>query len=349
MLSWYRVNGRDLPWRKTSDPYAIWVSEVMLQQTQVATVLRYYERFLTSWPTVRSLARADEQELLHFWQGLGYYRRARQMRQAAQQVVAEHDGQFPNDLAALMRLPGLGPYTARAVASLAFGSSHGVLEANTIRLWTRVCAAEGDPKVSPLRQELMQLVDAIVPSRHPGNFNQGVMDIGARVCTPRSPNCDACPLRKECRARALGRPDRFPSFQPGKRWEDREHVSVVARAGSRVLISQCPADGWWAGLWEFPRSEKRPDEDWEAAARRAVAGMIRADFSLCEWLTIRHTVQRFRIQLKIFDARIPTIPRHDSEPKGRRWVAIRRLGDFPFSSPQRKVMEVLRQSVNPSA
>src|SRR5262245_36972849 len=212
LLAWYDRNGRDLPWRRTRDPYAIWVSEVMLQQTQVKTVLGRYAHFLGRFPSVGALARAREADVLHAWQGLGYYSRARRLHQAARAVHERHAGLIPRSREGLLRLPGVGAYSAGAVASIAFGERVPVVDGNVVRVLTRLFALAGDPGRAPLRARLWDIASELVPDGRPGDFNQALMELGATLCTPRGPASGRCPLARECRARARGTADRLPEL-----------------------------------------------------------------------------------------------------------------------------------------
>ena len=318
----------------------------MLQQTQVATVVTGYERFLCRFPTVTCLAQAEESEVLRAWQGLGYYRRARNLHRAAQRVVTEHGGVFPRDPASLVRLPGIGRYTANAIACFAFGQPVPILEANTIRLWTRVCAAEGDPNRSSLSGQLWQLAEQVLPRRRVADFNQALMDLGALVCTPRQPACTACPIRSQCQATAAGMQERFPQTSGKPRTVDVDHVTVVLRAGERVLLTQRPDDGRWAGLWEFPRVERDGSETWQSAARRAIRSATGRSFRLGpERLTLRHGIMHYRVRLKCFDARLVgrVVDRdgHNGNNDCCRWVRVEELSQMPMSSPQRRIAQTL--------
>lgn len=346
VLRWYSQNARDLPWRNLSDPYPIWVSEVMLQQTQVATVREYFARFLDRFPTVHALARADSADVLHLWQGLGYYRRARHLHRAAQVVVDAHDGRFPEDPVVAAQLPGLGRYTANAIASFAFGRRVPILEANTLRLWTRVCAASGDPKRPPLNEQLWNLAEVVLPAARSADFNQAVMDVGSGVCTPRSPNCPECPLRDFCQASLTNTTELFPQNAPKRSSVAVDHVAVVVWNGDEVLISQRPATGPWADLWEFPRVEREGDESWEAAAMRAVRGATDADFRLAgERTTIRHGIMHYKVRLRCFDAQVAaSCGRSLHAAANARWVRVDALQQLPFSSPQRRLIASISAS-----
>lgn len=217
LLEWYDREARDLPWRRTRDPYAIWVSEILLQQTRVETVLEYYPRFLEAFPTVEALARASLDHVLKLWEGLGYYARARHLHEAARRLVETNRGQVPRDPEALVRLPGIGRSTAGAIASIAFGVPVPVLDGNVRRVLCRWAAWEGDPLKAPLRERLWELASALVPAHRPGDYNQALMDLGARICTPRSPTCKACPVQKGCLGYQQGRAASLPTPRISRR------------------------------------------------------------------------------------------------------------------------------------
>ncbi len=214
LLDWYDASKRELPWRATADAYRVWVSEIMLQQTQVATVLPYYERFLAAFPTVSRLAEAPLDEVLRLWSGLGYYRRARSLHAAARVVVERHGGSFPSALEAALALPGVGRYTAGAVLSIAYGLRLPAVDANAERVLSRVFVIEGDTRVGPAKRDLHAIAAKTAPADRPGDHNQALMELGARLCTPRRPQCTECPLADLCQARASGMEERFPAPRP---------------------------------------------------------------------------------------------------------------------------------------
>lgn len=255
MLAWYDRAQRDLPWRHTSDPYAIWLSETMLQQTQVATVIPYYQRFLALFPTVAALAQASRQQVLTAWAGLGYYRRARHLHEAAQQMVERHNGQVPATLEALRALPGIGRYTAGAVASIAFGQRAPVLDGNVMRVLARLLVLRADIAKPQTQKYLWEVAERLVPVRRPGDFNQALMELGATICTPVAPKCNACPVRRLCRAAAAGVQEELPVKRAKKPRPVVRRVAVVLTAGSDVLLLQRPAGVLWEHMWEFPLLE----------------------------------------------------------------------------------------------
>lgn len=257
IVAHFRATCRELPWRETRDPYAIWVSEVMLQQTRVATVIPYYRRWLDRFPTVEALAAAPIDDVLAAWSGLGYYSRARNLRRGAAEVMARYGGRVPDDPDQLRALPGVGAYTAGAIASIAFGRPEPVVDGNVARVLARVFAIDDDIKAAATRRRLWDLAARLVPADAPGDFNQGIMELGATVCTPRAPRCGACPLSGVCRARAAGRASELPVTRPRRRAGELPVIDVVAAwlvRRRRVLLVRRAGRGLYAGLWELPQA-----------------------------------------------------------------------------------------------
>ncbi|MBY0586650.1 A/G-specific adenine glycosylase [bacterium] len=347
LLRWYRRHGRSLPWRETRDPYRVWVSEIMLQQTTVATVLGYYERFLERFPTISDLARGDEQEVLHLWQGLGYYRRARHLHRAAQFLARTNGGKFPTHLAEIEKLPGFGKYTARAVACFALHQSVPIIEANTRRLWCRVAGAEGDPTRGRLEAELWEMSAALAPKKGAWDFQQAAMDLGAMICTPRSPSCSICPLADHCEAHRLGKEEDLPQLPAKRSKVDIEHASVVLwNKRGEVLIRQRPPDGTWAGLWEFPLAELAENETPRDGIQRTVGQQV---FASLRWTgrshLVRHAIMHYRVKLTCLEA---TVGRQSVELPSSEWRTVDRLRSLPWSTPQRKLL-IWLEKVGPPA
>jgi len=348
LLAWFGRTARDLPWRRTKDLYAIWVSEVMLQQTQVATVVPYYHRFLAQFPDVRSLAQADEQQVLRLWEGLGYYRRARQLHAAAQRVAREHAGRFPTTYAAVRSLPGIGRYTASAILSIGLDARLPILEANTIRVLSRLAAFRGDPASSAGQKLLWSLAETLLPACNCGTFNQALMELGSEVCTPRAPACDACPVAMYCRARSQRLVEHVP--RPAKRtnYEEIREIAVVVRRGRRVLIRQCEPGERWAGLWDFPRFAGSRDQ---IAANVAALTGLRVEPAE-RLATLKYGVTRFRITLDCYKATLRSTRswrRSESCPAPPiRWVLPNELADLPLSVTGRKLAQLLLASVAPA-
>ena len=278
LLPWFAGNARDLPWRRTLDPYAIWVSEIMLQQTQVKTVLPYWERWMRELPNIAALAGASTQKLHKLWEGLGYYTRVRNLQKAAQIVIHKHGGRFPDDYAQVLELPGIGPYTAGAICSIAFNQPKPILDGNVLRVLTRIFGIGGNVRNGVARARLWRVAEELVlcaaeqasgKRRHASDFNQAVMELGALVCTPRQPRCGACPVSKHCIALREDRVQELPSLGARVRVTPRRFVAFVAQQGDRFLVRQRPAGVVNAHLWEFPNIEVGwEDSDIKQAARR---------------------------------------------------------------------------------
>ncbi len=270
LVEWYRRVARDLPWRRTQDPYAIWVSEVMLQQTRVEVVTGRWAPFLQRFPDVRSLAEADPAEVLAAWAGLGYYRRARQLHAAAQRILEVHGSHLPTDSAALRLLPGFGAYTAGAVSSIAFAERVCAVDGNVERVLSRLLGLEGDPKRAPTAGVIREVATALVAEESPAEVNQGLMELGATVCTPRSPRCGACPWSGACRARASGRPEDFPRTAPRRRSIEVACYAAVVGSPRGLLWRRRPEGEPNAGLWELPTTPWHPGKADVAAAQDAL-------------------------------------------------------------------------------
>ncbi len=260
LVAWYLENARDLPWRGTSDPYRIWVSEVMLQQTRVATVIPFYHRFLARFPSLRALADADLDDVLAAWAGLGYYRRARALHAGARSLAPGFE--MPDTVAGLLGVPGIGPYTAGAIASMAYGLDAPIVDGNVIRVLCRQFGLHGDPYAAPLKAELWALSEQLLPAGQASDFNQGLMELGALLCTPRGPRCHVCPVADTCVARAEGLEEELPQRRVrGPRKVLRLAVAIVRSPSGGVLVRRRPADGLFGGMWEFP-SAPMTSEEW---------------------------------------------------------------------------------------
>jgi A/G-specific adenine glycosylase len=344
LLGWYARHARDLPWRRSRDPYRVWLSEVMLQQTTVAAVKPYFERFLAALPTIESLAAADEQQVLRLWEGLGYYRRARGLHAAAKKVVNELDGQFPRDVPTLMTLPGIGRYTAGAVASIAFDVRAPILEANTIRLLSRLIGYRDDPAKSAGQRLLWQTAEDFLPQRNVARFNQALMELGSLVCTPTAPRCSECPVAAHCAAFTLGLQDEIPRAARPPAMTDVREAAVIVRKNGAVLMRQCGADERWAGLWDFPRFAVESEgplfvRDELATKVRAQTGVAIDAAALVQ--TLKHGVTRFRITLDCYEAR-PAGGRVRSTPaRPVRWLSVGELSELPLSVTGRKIARLI--------
>ncbi len=335
LLAWYDANGRDMPWRRTREPYPVWLSEVMLQQTQVATARPYYDAFLSRFPTLASLARARPTDVLAAWAGLGYYRRARHLHEAARTVLRAHGGRVPDDPEAFGRLPGVGRYTTGAVLSICFDRPMAVLDGNVARVLSRLYAAPEAIRDPRGAKRLWALAEALVPMRRPGDWNQAVMELGATICTPRAPACGSCPARSQCRAHRLGRVEEFPPVAPRRAPETvRRAVALIERRG-RVLMERREG-ALLAGLWEPPGVEVGNGASPARVLGAALAGLgVRAKLSDAGRV-VRHTITHRAISAEVWHGALigpaPRIAR-------LRWVDPARPG-VPLTALARKLTSV---------
>ncbi|MCI4343531.1 MAG: A/G-specific adenine glycosylase [Thermoplasmata archaeon] len=339
LLAWFRTHRRPLAWRRTRDPYHIWVAEVLLQQTRVAQAEPYFERFVRRFPTVDALARASTEEVLKEWQGAGYYARARNLRAAARRVRDTFGGTLPRTVLELETLPGVGPYIARAVASLAFDVRTVALEANGLRVATRWTREEGDPRSPIVRARLRSSLEAILPSRGAGRFNEAVMELGETICLPTQPACGKCPVRFACRAgRELADPGSLP--RPRRRTARPHRVAavVVLAHGGRWLVQRRPAEGLLGGLWEFPGGQIEPGETPRDAARRELREETGIRAPPLEPLgVVRHAYSHFTVTLHVFAGTVAVRP-----PGGRgRWVTPAELARLPLPKATEKAIRML--------
>ncbi len=344
LLAWYAQHARDLPWRGQDNPYAIWVSEVMLQQTQVATVRPYFARWMARFPTIEALAQADEQEVLALWEGLGYYRRARALHRAAREVVARFQGRLPTDPETLQTLPGIGKYTAHAIASLAFGRDVPALDGNVKRVLARVFALETPVDTAAGEKALWELAAAHLPPGRAAEYNQALMDLGATVCTPQQPRCAQCPLAPFCQARQQGDPLAFPKK---RRRQPQPHYQVVAavilKADGRVLIAQRPPDGLLGNLWEFPGGKIEAGESQEAALQREIREELAAEIVVqAPFGVYRHAYTHFRVTLFAFLARLQRGEPRPVQVQALRWVLPAELDAFPMGKIDRQIARRLQ-------
>lgn len=319
----------------------------MLQQTQVATVNAYFDRFMRTFPSIEALARADERDVLRLWEGLGYYRRAQQLHRAAQILVNEHHGRFPRDPQVVRRLPGIGRYTAGAILSIAFGQRRPILEANTTRLLSRLLAYRGDPGSAEGRRLLWTMAETVLPRREVGTFNQALMELGSEVCLSRVPRCESCPVTALCGAKMRGLQTSIPQTKRKRPPESVHEVAVIIRRRGRVLLVRCPEGGRWAGLWDFPRFEVRSRRP--AAVRRELADNVRQGTGLIVTVgghlkTIKHSVTRFRITLDCYEAEY--VADLDGRPAATdiKWLPPAALDDYPLNSSGRKLAKLAQQA-----
>jgi A/G-specific adenine glycosylase len=340
LLAWYAAHKRDLPWRRSRDPYRVWISEIMLQQTQVATVSDYFDRFIRTFPDIVSLSAANEIDILRQWEGLGYYRRARQLHAAAKKVVEVFGGDIPSEIDKLQQLPGVGRYTAGAIASISFDRRAPILEANTIRLLSRLVAYRGNPHSQMGQRPLWQVAEDILPKQRVSEFNQALMELGSLVCTPNEPKCPSCPLLTVCAAFADGLQREIPRAKPRKNYTELREAAVIVRKNGTVLIRQCAADERWAGLWDFPRFAVEADGPLfagkEIAAKVASqTGIKCAPGGLLK--TMKHGVTRYRITLDCYQATYVSGRVRATNNAPVRWLPVSKLSSLPLSTTGRKI------------
>jgi A/G-specific adenine glycosylase len=341
LLAWYAARKRDLPWRRTSDPYRIWISEIMLQQTRVAAVIPYYDNFVARFPTVETLANARPESVLSHWAGLGYYSRARNLHRAAKETVSRHGGQFPSDLDTALELPGIGRYTAAAVLSIAHGRPLAVLDGNVARVLARLGAVRGELR-SPANWRKFEAKAEELLARHaPGDWNQAMMELGATICTPKSPNCRECPVASDCRARKLGIAEQIPAAR-----SKRPTVQVtlaaavfVDREGRTLLVREPNSGGaFFSRMWQFPALEisKNSAGELRKYLRKKTGAPVNGHLTALE--ALRHTVTFREIRLKPFLIAVAQLPRVD----GMRAAALDDFRKLPISNATRKIADAAR-------
>jgi A/G-specific adenine glycosylase len=335
LLKWFRAGARDLPWRRTRDPYAIWISEVMLQQTQIATVLPYYARWMRRFPDVTTLVKAPIDAVLKAWEGLGYYARARNLHRAA--ALLARDG-FPTTRAGWEAMPGVGPYTSAAIASIANGERTAVCDGNVRRVVARLLRLEGEVSSS----RIGAFLESQIPSQAPGDFNQALMELGQRVCTPRRPKCEFCPLRRVCRARRAGVQDRIPVKAARKRVPHYEIGIGVCFKGGRILVARRPENGLLGGLWEFPGGKRRRGESFPETVAREFREEVGVDVEVGEPLvTVPHRYSHFSVELHAYRCRWRRGRARPLENSGVRWERPSRLAGLAFPSANRRILEAI--------
>ena len=352
LLNWWDADHADLPWRNTRDPYAIWISEIMLQQTQISTVIPYYERWLVRFPTVEDLAAASLDDVLKLWEGLGYYSRARNMHTAAQTIVEEWTGRFSPTAAQLQTLKGIGRYTAGAIASIAFDEPAPVLDGNVIRVFSRLTDLPDDVTTTATKKHLWQIAGDLVPAERPGDYNQALMELGQTVCLPQKPHCLLCPLAQQCLARQHGTQLDRPVKPPRKR---TPHYDVAAGIiwqngnigpNAKFLIAQRPLDGLLGGLWEFPGGKKEDGETLPETLKREIQEELTMEIQVGDFqISIKHAFTHFRITLHAYHAvHLNGEPQHIGV-KDHAWVTLADLDNYAFAVTDRKIIAALRHSL----
>ncbi len=343
LLFWYDQHAADLPWRQSKNAYSIWLSEVMLQQTQVETVKPYYARFLAAYPTVHDLAAAPLSDILKLWEGLGYYSRARNMHRAAQEIAREYDGKFPETAEALQKLPGIGRYTAGAIASIAFGEHVPVLDGNVIRVFARLTNLEADVTQPAVKQQLWKLAEEWLSPERPGDYNQALMELGRVVCKPRNPVCGECPIQQQCKAYAKGTQAQRPVK---KQKAATPHYDVTAgmiwNTEGKLLIAQRPLEGLLGGLWEFPGGKVEAGETLPECLKRELREELGIEVEVGELFTsVQHAFTHFKITLHAFTCRYVSGEPQTLGVNDYAWVLPDELARYSFGKADREVIRAL--------
>ncbi len=338
LLGWYERHARRLPWRGHPDPYAVWVSEIMLQQTQVETAIPYFERWMARFPSIAALANASQQDVLQTWEGLGYYSRARNLHRAAQMIIERYSGDLPQERTALEKLPGIGKYTAGAILSMAFGHDEAALDANIRRVLARVFDVALPARTAQGEARLWQLAQENLPSGCAGDFNQALMDLGAQICTPRAPTCPICPLNSLCQAYRLGTQEQRPLL---KQKSPVPHVTVTAAViwrGSEVLIARRPESGLLGGLWEFPGGKLEAGEELVAGLRREIREELGVEINVGEPFGVyRHAYTHFKVTLYAFTCQLARGEPQALHHSALTWCTPALLRDFPMGKIDRQI------------
>ncbi|MHC4962850.1 MAG: A/G-specific adenine glycosylase [Planctomycetota bacterium] len=342
LLRWFRANARDLPWRRTTDPYAVWVSEIMLQQTQVATVIDYYNRFMKRFPTVEKLARAKQDTVLKLWEGLGYYSRGRNLHEAAKLIASDYSGQLPNTIEQLQKIPGIGRYTAGAIASIAFNRPAPILDGNVIRVLCRLFCIDSNPKGTTTKNQLWELAETLAHTKPPGDFNEAMMELGAMVCTPQNPLCSICPLRNQCCAMKHNRQAELPIKQKQKALPHYTIVVGVVFKNGKILIDKRRQNALLGGLWEFPGGKKKKSESFKTAVAREVKEETGIEIEVGKRLCIvKHTYSHFKITLHAYLCEYKSGTIKPIGCDAVKWIAPKDLTKYAFPAANVKIIKVL--------
>jgi A/G-specific adenine glycosylase len=347
LLAWWDGGHAQLPWRESGDPYAVWVSEIMLQQTQIATVLPYYERWMAAFPTAESLAAASIDEVLKLWEGLGYYSRARNFHAAAKTVVEEYEGRIPETVTELMGLKGIGRYTAGAIASIAFDQRAAVLDGNVIRVLSRLYDLSDDVTLTATKKRLWEIAEAMVPQDRPGAYNQALMELGQTICISSAPKCFECPLAEVCLAKKRGTQLERPVRPPRRKTPHYDVTAgIIWREDGRFLIAQRPFEGLLGGLWEFPGGKQEAGETLPETLRREIEEELAIEIEVGERLTVvKHAFTHFRITLFAYHARYCGGEVEHIGVADHAWVGLSDLDKYAFAKTDRQIIKALREEL----
>jgi A/G-specific adenine glycosylase len=342
ILKWYRKNARDLPWRHTKDPYAIWVSEIMLQQTRVEAVIPYFQRWMNAFSTLQALAEAEEDQVLKLWEGLGYYNRARNLQAAANIVMETYQGALPMEKKALQNLPGIGPYTAGAILSIAFNLPAPILDGNLKRVFTRLFNVNTPIQTAETEKKLWEIAELLLPESNPGDFNQALMEVGALICLPKNPDCDHCPLADDCLANQLDLQETLP-VRKGK--SPVPHLQVTAAIIPReikILLAKRPPGGLLGGMWEFPGGKQKPNETLNETLSREIMEELNLEVEIGDLLgTFHHAYTHYKVTLHAFYCRMVSEDLKLNYHTESAWVEPQDLESYPMGKIDRMIANQL--------
>ncbi|NEZ58734.1 A/G-specific adenine glycosylase [Adonisia turfae] len=343
LLTWYGEQGRDLPWRRSRDPYAIWISEIMLQQTQVKTVMPYYQRWLKLFPTVADLAKADQQTVLKAWEGLGYYARARNLHKTAQLIVKQHDGVFPEVFEDAIALPGIGRTTAGGILSAAYNQPVAILDGNVKRVLARLVALPKPP--AKAMKELWQLSEQLLDPQHPRDFNQAIMDLGATLCTRHRPSCLLCPWQSYCTAYRQNLQSELPMTESRAPLPHKQiGVAVIHDNDGRILIDRRKQEGLLGGLWEFPGGKIEPNESFEECVKREIKEELDIDIEVNDRLiTVDHAYSHFKVTLNVFNCTHISGEPKPIECDEIKWVTLDEIDSYPFPKANGQIIDAIKE------
>ncbi len=348
LLTWFSENQRDLPWRRTYDPYQVWISEIMLQQTQVKTVLPYFDRWMEKLPTIRNVAEAEEDTILKLWEGLGYYSRARNIQKAARAIIEEHGGNFPDDYEKIRALPGIGPYTAGAISSIAFNQDRPIVDGNIIRLIARLLNYRDNTRTNV--RPFWEWAEKLIPKGEARNFNQAMMEFGALVCTPQSPNCGTCPLQSSCGADKANTVNDIPNRGPKqKRIPIQVAIAVItdSQIANKFFIQKRRHGGLMGGLWEFPGGKCKEGEDPKQALKREIKEELGVTLKRIKSIKrIKHAYTKFIVDLHCFQAELDKGSINPTAAIDHEWVTLAELTNFPFPAANVKLIKYFIKTNN---
>lgn len=343
LLVWFQKNRRALPWRENKNPYAIWVSEIMLQQTRVEQATPYYLRFMQQFPTVQKLAEAQQQQLMKAWEGLGYYSRARNLQAAAKEIIANFSGNLPDNYDQLITLKGIGPYTAAAIASIAFNEAKAAIDGNVIRVVSRYFGLTEDVTKSATKKQITELAQSMIDKKYPGDFNEAMMELGATICKVGNPLCNECPLQRNCVAEKLAMQPSIP-YKPKKKKVPTKDIAVgiMFNEQQKVLIAKRPEEGLLGGLWEFPGGKKEENEDLVNCLHREFEEELAVQLQEVEaFMEVKHAYSHFKVVLHVFLCKHKSGEPRPLASQELKWIGLEALRSYPFPKANIHIIDAL--------